>query len=327
MNTHIIDVEIKKDPIRIFYTSDIHGSEICYRKFLNSGKFYKADMIILGGDICGKLLVPIVKQDDNIFHAVFQGRLVKAKNENELNQLKEKIRVTGAYYVLLEQDELQKYASESAMNELFLTILRQSIKEWVRVAEQKLKNSEVLCFVMPGNDDPLEIDEILNESDVIINPEGKIISVNGSYQIVSTGYSNMTPWKCPRDLEEDELLKRIESMCSDINDFKKTIFNFHAPPYNSTLDLAPKLDENLRIVLEMGQPVYIPVGSLAVRKAIEKYQPMLGLHGHIHESKGVTHIGRTLCINPGSEYSEGILHGVIVDISKGKVDKYLLTTG
>jgi len=66
---------------------------------------------------------------------------------------------------------------------------------------------------------------------------------------------------------------------------------------------------------------------VAVREAIEKYKPLLGLHGHIHESRGVVNIGRTLCINPGSEYGEGIIRGAIVDLAKDKVLSYQLTSG
>ncbi len=64
-----------------------------------------------------------------------------------------------------------------------------------------------------------------------------------------------------------------------------------------------------------------------MRAAIEKYKPLLGLHGHVHESKGFVNIGSTLCINPGSEYGEGILRGVIVELGDGKVKNYLLTQG
>lgn len=327
MRPQRIEIDSEKDKIRIFYTSDIHGSEICFRKFLNAGKFYKADVIILGGDICGKLLVPIVRKNDGSYYATFQGRSVRARNEAELTQLKEKIRMVGSYYIVVEEDELKRFDDESNREELFINILKSSLREWIRLAEERLRDHDIVCLIMPGNDDPLEIDEILEESRTIINPEGKIINIGASCTVVSTGYSNLTPWRCPRDKDDDELYMYIESMCSEINDFRNVVFNFHAPPYNSTLDMAPKLDENLRIVLEMGQPVHVPVGSRAVRKAIEQHQPLLSLHGHIHESRGVAHIGRTLCINPGSEYSEGILRGVIVDISEGKVDRYLLTSG
>jgi len=328
MKIPYVNIDLDKDRIRIFYTSDIHGSSVCFKKLLNAGKFYKADIVIVGGDLCGKLLIPIVYYDeDNIYQASFQGRVLRIKTLNELEQLKEKIRMTGAYYVVLNKKELDRYSNEQAKHQLFLEIIQQSIKEWILLAEEKLKNSNIIYLVMPGNDDPLEIDTLLEQTNVFINPESKIIDINGIYQIASTGYSNETPWKCPRDIREEELYDKIEAIISNITRFETAIFNFHTPPYNSTLDLAPKLDENLRVVLEMGQPIYVPVGSMAVRKLIEKYQPLLGLHGHIHESRNAAYIGKTLCINPGSEYSEGILHGVIVDLYKKRVERYFFTTG
>jgi Icc-related predicted phosphoesterase len=68
------------------------------------------------------------------------------------------------------------------------------------------------------------------------------------------------------------------------------------------------------------------VGSKAVRRAIETYQPILSLHGHIHESRGVATIGRTVCINPGSEYPDGVLRGAIVDFDRDGVKSYVLTS-
>jgi len=68
-------------------------------------------------------------------------------------------------------------------------------------------------------------------------------------------------------------------------------------------------------------------GSKSVRRAIEKYQPLLGLHGHIHESQSVAKIGKTTCINPGSEYGEGVLRGCIVILGDGKIEGYQMTRG
>ena len=70
-----------------------------------------------------------------------------------------------------------------------------------------------------------------------------------------------------------------------------------------------------------------PVGSTACRETIERYQPLLGLHGHLHESRGTFQLGRTLCINPGSEYSEGVLRGALIELEGGQVKNYQLTTG
>ena len=96
------------------------------------------------------------------------------------------------------------------------------------------------------------------------------------------------------------------------------MFNLHVPPKDSGLDTAVLLDEELRPLIRSGSPVFAGVGSTAVRKSLERHQPMLGLHGHIHESRGDARVGRTLSLNPGSEYSEGVLRGVIVTLSAKK---------
>ena len=115
----------------------------------------------------------------------------------------------------------------------------------------------------------------------------------------------------------------IEAMATGLRDSKNSIFNLHCPPYDSTLDQAPQLDETLRPTVTMGDLLKIPVGSTAVRAAIERYQPLVGLHGHIHESPGHIKIGRTMCVNPGSEYQSGILRGYIIDLEKDKLKQCL----
>jgi Icc-related predicted phosphoesterase len=69
------------------------------------------------------------------------------------------------------------------------------------------------------------------------------------------------------------------------------------------------------------------VGSKAVRTAIEKHYPLLGLHGHVHESRGKTALGRTLCFNPGSFYTEGILTGAVIDLDKKGVKRWFFFSG
>jgi len=106
------------------------------------------------------------------------------------------------------------------------------------------------------------------------------------------------PSASARECSEEELAKRIEELVSGIENMETAIFNFHAPPYASGLDEAPELSKDLDV--KYAGKVLVPVGSTAVKEAIEKYQPLLGLHGHIHESRAVTNIGRTLCVNPGA---------------------------
>jgi Icc-related predicted phosphoesterase len=313
--------------LRIFYTSDIHGSEVCFRKFIGAGKIYKARLLMLGGDITGKAIIPIVKNKDNTFTLKYLGKTFSFSSDEELNKTINEIRNSGYYIYLCTSEEKEELENDvEKRDKLFSELMKKNVKEWIKLAEEKLRDTGIKCFIMPGNDDRLDIDQVFEEFDYVVNPEGKALSIEG-YTIISTGYSNITPWNCPRDIPEEELAKKIESMISQVKDIKNCIFNFHAPPYNSSLDTAPKLDEEFKFKVEGGRPEMHPVGSKAVRSAIEKYQPLLSLHGHIHESKGFVKIGRTLCINPGSEYQDGILRGVVVDLDEGKIKDFLLISG
>jgi Icc-related predicted phosphoesterase len=160
---------------------------------------------------------------------------------------------------------------------------------------------------------------VLAASEAIQVPEGRAVDLGDGIQMIGLGYANITPWHCPRDIEEDDLARRIEAAAETLRDPALAVFDIHVPPYDSELDRAPRLTDDLRVVRRSGgDPETIPVGSTAVRAAIERYQPMLGLHGHVHESRGVTHIGKTTVVNPGSEYQEGVLNGVLVDIDRRK---------
>lgn len=313
---------------RAFFCTDVHGSELCFRKFLGSGRFYKADVLILGGDMTGKLIVSIIEESDCAYVARYLGKERRAHNEAELRSLEKEILDSGFYPYRTNPSELEELESNRAkVDELFSRLMLENVKRWINMAEESLRPTNVRCFVMPGNDDRLEIDQAFSDSQHVINPEGKVICLDQHHEMMSTGYSNISPWKAPRDSTEEELGRRIEAMAPHVKDMAKCLFNFHCPPYNSRIDMAPKLDANLRPEVEGGRFRMIPVGSVAIRAAIEKYQPLMGLHGHIHESRGEQKIGRTLCINPGSEYSEGILRGALINLDEKGVKSYLLTSG
>lgn len=316
------------DITRIFFATDLHGSEKCFLKFLNAGKFYKTNTLIMGGDITGKLMIPIVKQADGSFEATYADAKHTARSTDELEALEKEIRFGGFYPYLTVPDEMEELQKdESKVEVIFKKIMLENVQRWVDLAEKHLKGSGVSLYITGGNDDLTEISSILQSSSFAIDPEEKVVSLDSKHQMLSTGWSNPTPWKTPRECSEEELGKKIEGMASQVKDFKNCVFNLHVPPIDSGLDTAPKLDRNLKPVVEGGEMAVAPAGSTAVRAAIEKYQPLLGLHGHIHESKGFVNIGRTLCINPGSEYGEGILRGTIVELADGKVKNYLLTQG
>ena len=145
--------------------------------------------------------------------------------------------------------------------------------------------------------------------------------------MISLWYANPTPWDSPRELEEEELFAHIESLANRLSDCSTAIFNLHVPPHASGLDDAPRLDETLRPITKMGQVEIVPVGSHAVRRAIEEFQPLVSLHGHIHESRGVRKIGPTVVINPGSEYTSGRIHGALFEIKRGRPKSHQLITG
>lgn len=313
---------------RIFFATDIHGSERCFRKFLNAGEVYKANCLILGGDITGKRIVPIVKQANGTWQAEFAGTRHTLTAPAEVEALSKQIRDSGSYAYETEPDEIRHWSEvPDALDAAFRRIVLAELERWMEIAADKLAGRARLCVINGGNDDFFEIDAVLRASPFVSLAEGEVIDIDDHHQMVSCGYANLTPWKCPRDIPEDELAGKIDTMVAKLDRVDNSIFNFHCPPYNSGLDTAPKLDATLTPVTIGGHLMTEPVGSTAVRAAIERHQPLLGLHGHIHESKAAKTLGRTLCLNPGSEYPEGLLRGAVVDLGKTKVKSYLLTAG
>ncbi|WXG46787.1 MAG: metallophosphoesterase [Candidatus Atabeyarchaeum deiterrae] len=312
---------------RLYFTSDIHGSEICWKKFLNAAKFYKADVSIMGGDITGKLIIPIVEEANGTYEARAFGRDEVLRSKEEVEKLKAKIMTTGYYpYVCgkSEYEELEK--SKSKLDKLFDKLILEGMKRWMEIADRKLEG-EVKVFVSPGNDDRFAIDAILDSGKKVINPEEKLVDVDKYHSMITSGWVNPTPWNTAREEPEPKLLKRFERLFKLTDDYSHLIANLHAPPFKTSLDTAPKLDKTLKPVVTGGQQVMIPVGSTSVYDLLRKYEPKLGLHGHVHESAGVAKLGKTLCVNPGSEYGEGILRGFLVDLEKDKISKYWRVEG
>ena len=255
--------------LRIFFATDVHGSDRCFRKFVNAAAAYDADVLLLGGDVAGKGLVPL-RTHDGVISAEVRGERVEVPVAEE-ERLRSEINMLGFY--------------------------------------------------------PVEIDEVLAGNERVECPERDLYDL-GPAVLASIGDVTPTPWDTEREYPEEELAERIAAMMDRVEPGRASVCNFHNPPYNSGLDTAPELDANLKPVLHGGRPSFIPVGSRAVRDAIKRYQPTVGLHGHIHESRGAQKIGRSLCLNPGSEYSADVLRGAIVDLAgDGSCMDFLLTAG
>jgi uncharacterized protein len=303
----------------LFYVADLHGSEKCFRKFVNAGKFYRVDALILGGDVTGKALVPLVRLEDGSYEARFLGRTEIARDEKELAAVEGQIRFNGFYPFRTDAEELAQLASDPVRREEhFQRVISAAVRGWVTLADERLEGTGIACLVMPGNDDGEFVGEILSEGQNLINPESRTIEL-GPYQMLSYGWSNITPWKSPRELPEDQLEARIEALTSDLESGRPAIYNLHVPPYGTRIDDAPEIREDLSLV-GGSSATMVPVGSTAVRRVLERHAPMLGLHGHIHESRGSARLGPTVCLNPGSDYNTGILKGVIVRLRGSDVE-------
>jgi Icc-related predicted phosphoesterase len=315
----------KKRALRIYFSTDIHGSERCFRKFLAAAATYEADVLIMGGDIAGKGLVPI-RANNGMLTAQVRGESVSLPREEEA-RLRAEINRLGFYSLVGEPAEMDRLEGDpKAIDQAFRREIVAQIQAWCRLADERLA-PEVRCIITPGNDDPLEIDPVLRAGPRIESPEGELYEL-GPALLASCGDVTPTPWNTEREFSEDELGKRLARMLDAVPKGRQVVANFHDPPFSSGLDFAAELDKNLTPVLRGGRPSIVPVGSTAVRDTIKKYQPSVALHGHIHESKGAQKIGRTLCLNPGSDYAADLLRGVVVDLAEdGSCLDFLFTAG
>jgi Icc-related predicted phosphoesterase len=309
---------------KIFFATDLHGSEMCWRKFLNAGRFYDAEVLICGGDMTGKAIVPIVREDGQF--TLTMGGERQTVGADKVEEVEAQIRRKGYYPLQMTPERLHELDQDAGKRaDTFRQVMLDGVDRWMNMAAEKLRGTGARCFVCPGNDDEMEVDDVIKRSDFVELGEGRMVEIDG-YTMISTGWSNPTPWKTHREESEDKLAERLEAMASQVKDPTRAIFNLHCPPFNSGLDEAPAIDADLKLL--HGGRALRPVGSTAVREVIERHQPLLSLHGHIHESKGAVKIGKTLSINPGSAYEEGMLMGAIVQLDPKKgIKSYQLVNG
>ncbi len=311
----------------VYFATDIHGSETCFRKFLNAGAFYGVDAVILGGDVAGKALIPVVEGAGGTWDARFFGRPIHMGSEEELDGFERRIRLQGFYPYRTTADEAEEIAKHGeALDRAFRSVIGQSVEAWVGEADERLRKAGIPCLIMPGNDDPPMVKRYLDQATWMVQAEGRVVEL-GPYQVLSLGYSTPTPWDSPREITEEEMRAKLRELLQQLEPGKPAIFNLHNPPYDTTTDRAYKLGADMRIETAGGEPVLAPVGSTAVRESIEQAQPFLSIHGHIHESRAVGRIGRTVILNPGSTYTEGTLQGVILSLDGDRVKGHRFVTG
>lgn len=312
--------------MKLYFATDVHGSEICWKKFINAAKFYEVDVLILGGDMTGKAIVPIIAQGGDKYKVTLLEQESILEGQDAVDKMVATIQNRGYYPYVTTPDEVNDISSNRGKADaLFMDIVLATVNRWMEYADEKLAGTGIRCYVCPGNDDVFEVDAAIAASKSVHGVEGQVIELDEHHEMVSSGWTNPTPWDTHREEPDEMLLERIEAVIAKAKDPSKAVFNLHAPPYGSGLDEAPELTKDLR-------PAYagrslVSVGSKSVLAVIDKYQPLLGLHGHIHEGKGTRKYKKTLCINPGSMYEQGVLHGAVVELKPNKVGNYVLTTG
>jgi Icc-related predicted phosphoesterase len=302
----------------MLFATDMHGSEGTWRKFLNASAMMKADVAICGGDLTGKMIVPVIERSGGKYSYYLMGRS-QTVDAAELEKAFKAIRGIGYYpHQTSEQEYEEMTKSPAKVDEIFHKVMTDTMESWLHMIKEKVPEGTQIV-VCPGNDDRTLVDAVIAEHPEVVNAEGKVIQIDETHEMVSSGWVNPSPWKTAREEDDNKLEIRLEGYVSHLKDPSSAIFNFHAPPHESKLDEAPLLDKDLNPIIQGGRVIMVPVGSKAVRKMIEKYQPLLGLHGHIHESSGSMRIGRTYCVNPGSEYAEGILRAFFIELKGNEI--------
>jgi Icc-related predicted phosphoesterase len=303
---------------KIYFTGDIHGSELCFRKFLRAGEFYNVQTLVIAGDLAGKGMVPVIRTGSS-YQAEFGGVPRTLQSDAERLEFESLVSNSGFYPYLTTPEEVAELRSNPQQSAMLVDrLVAERIERWISMLEDTARKKNYIFYISPGNDDPFSVDSAFKTSEVVINPEEQVVPVHEQIDMLTCGYTNITPWQTERELPEEQLYTRLAALAGGVTTPSRCIFSLHAPPYNTILDLGPRLNQDFQIQSGLGESPLEHVGSKAVRKIIEEYQPLVSVHGHIHESAGVDRIGKTRCFNPGSEYAQGVLRGVLLNIEVGK---------
>ncbi len=307
---------------RFLFSTDFHGSETIWRKFLNSAKHFDVDALVISGDMMGKLMIPIIERLDGKYDATLHAEQFVLTKE-EIPEFAKRCRMITYLPHVTNPEEVERISNDEVYREnLFERLEQDTIRTWLSLIPDRVPE-KCKVILSPGNDDKLSIDAIIrgemkNIPNLVFG-EQEVVALDEEHEVLCIGWSNPTPFNSPRECSEEELEAKLEGVAAKVKNLKTAVFCIHVPPYNTTIDSAPLVTKDLKYDMSSGRVQMVPVGSKAVLKIIKKYQPLLGLHGHIHESPGFIHIGRTQCLNPGSEYAEGILKGFLVEINGDKI--------
>lgn len=311
----------------LYFASDLHGSDRCFRKFLNAGPVYGADVLVLGGDMAGKAIQGITSVGNGRYRCTFRGATHEVERGAGLDDLCRMIADYGYYPYIAEGGELEARQADGSMKTLFIELMRARLVSWMQLADERLRPKGIPVYWMLGNDDPADLAGALDAAPWGTHADGKVLTLPSGHELLSCGWSNITPWHSYRELTEAALAVLLETTAKQLSHPETSIFNIHVPPFATGIDDAPVLDEQLTVQSSAGQPKMAPAGSHAVRDLILDLQPLLGLHGHIHEASGFSKLGRTLVLNPGSDYGTGTLNGCLITMEAQKIKAHQFVRG
>ena len=223
----------------LFFATDVHGSDICWKKFINAAKFYGADIIILGGDMTGKAIVPIIHQQCDTYKAILLEQESLLKGEDQVVEMEKHIKSRGYYPYRTTPDEIGELnAQPERVDAIFHAEVLKTAEQWLAYADEKLEGSGIRCYVAPGNDDMFELDDLIRTSKHVQLVEGEVVELDRDHEMISSGWSNVTPWNTYREEDDDKLRVRYDAMLSQLKNPSSSVFNLHVPPYGTTLDLS-----------------------------------------------------------------------------------------
>ncbi|MGA8542537.1 MAG: metallophosphoesterase [Thermoplasmata archaeon] len=313
---------------RIFFVADLHGSAVCWRKFINAAKVYRANVLLVGGDIAAKTMTPVFEERGK-WTSTIDGHPREAASLTELERLESSLRDASTVPFRTSPGEWKELlAKPGALDAVFERLSVEELGRWLEWARGRIGDESVRLLIGLGNDDFTPMEEAILADPFAELTDLEVVRLEDGHEVLTLPYSNPTPWKTHRELTEEEIGSRIEAIAATLDHPESAVYNIHVPPFNTPLDLAPRLDSLLtKVMTPGGHEEMIHVGSTAVRAALERHHPLIGLHGHIHESRGTSKFGRTLSVNCGSAYTEGVLLGALIDLAGDQVRSSILTTG
>jgi Icc-related predicted phosphoesterase len=258
--------------MKVLYTSDLHGEIGLYQELLLLATSSLVEIIALGGDLLPSLpptkryedMVPNQKAFVNQFFLPFLKRIV------ETTSVKQIFLISGNW-------------------DLGYPYLFKESREWIVDLNQRihrLENGYELLgypFVPPTPFRPKDYEK-MDDPDAAWPPQKHPSYIRSSDQ--ADQLKPVDPYRYLR--ERESILEDLNQLPKSLSP-KRTVHIMHSPPFGTRLDLIQGRKS---------------AGSRSIKSFIEKNQPLLTLHGHIHESPGlsrayVDRIGETFSINPG----------------------------